>query len=70
MKHGTPSQANRGPKNPGRSLSYQFLPKALPGLRGVAAAQKQGAKSLPKSAVPQRLAGPSRLRPLLPIHRR
>ena len=47
-------------------LSYQFLPKALPRLRGVATAQKQDAKGLPKNAVPQRLAGPSRLRPATP----
>ena len=26
MKHGTPSQANRGPKNPGRSLGLNRMP--------------------------------------------
>ena len=57
-------QSARGLLRP--RLSYQFLPKALPGLRGATEAQKQDAKSLPKSAVPQRLAGPSWLRPLLP----
>ena len=51
-------------------LSYQFLPEALPGLRGAARAQKQNPKGLPKIPVPQRLAGPSRLRPLLPIQPR
>ena len=25
MKHGTPSQANRGPKNPGRSVARLLL---------------------------------------------
>jgi hypothetical protein len=61
-------QSARGLLRP--RLSHQFLPKALPGLRGSLTAQKQDAKGLPKIAVPQRLAGPSRLRPLLPIHRR
>jgi len=51
-------------------LSYQFLPKALPGLRGATTAEKQDAEGLPKIAVPQGLAGPSRLRPLLPMHSR
>ena len=51
-------------------LSYQFLSKALPGLRGADTAQKQNAKGLPEIAVPQRLAGQSWLRPLPPINRR
>ena len=37
-------------------LSYQFLSKSLPLLRGADTAQKQNAKGLPKIAVPQRLA--------------
>ena len=36
---------------------------------GPTTAQKQDAEGLPKIAVPQRLAGPSWLRPLLPIQR-
>ena len=40
-------------------LSYQFLSKSLPGLRGPTTAQKQDAEGLPKIAVPQRLAGQS-----------
>ena len=51
-------------------LSYQFLSKSLPLLRGADTAQKQNAKGLPKIAVPQGVAGPSRLRPLLPLQLR
>ena len=51
-------------------LSYQFLSKSLPLLRGANTAQKQDAKGLPKIAVPQRLAGSSRVRPLLPLQLR
>jgi hypothetical protein len=49
-------------------LSYQFLSKSLPLLRGADTAQKQNPEGLPEIAVPQRLAGPSRLRPVLPSH--
>ena len=29
MKHGTPPQANRGPKNPGRSVNRALLRRSL-----------------------------------------
>jgi hypothetical protein len=34
MKHGTPSQANRGPKNPGRSLPQPGLARGHVGRSG------------------------------------